>query len=143
MNGTPDWTALDAAEISDPAARVRWLEERIVSLDLGPLIDELTVLAGASANRVEPAPQSVRSWLGPDATAVLEQGLVRLPPGKLAELSCQPALLSGLQELVLREGGAHWNNRLRANAALATLAARHRRGLVQKLSLDARGKKKR
>jgi hypothetical protein len=81
----------------------------------------------------------VRSWLGPDTTAVLEQGLGRLPARKLEELFRSPGLLPALQELVLTEGGAHWNARVRANTSTRALAARHRTALVRRLGLDGQG----
>lgn len=128
------WGALDAVG-GDPAVRARWLERALAGLDLQDVITELAALSGGPANLAEVPPELVRSWLGPDAAAVLQQGLVGLPRRKLDELFRRPGLLVGLQELVFTEGGPHWNDIVRQNDAMNIVVKSHRDPVLGRLGL--------
>lgn len=130
------WAALEAGDAA-PAARARWLERALVGLDLPVVIMELAAIAGDPAGLPEVPPGSVRSWLGSDATAVLQQGLDRLPRRKLDELFRRPGLLLGLQELALTEGGPYWNALVGQDAGLNVMAATHRDSVLASLGLGA------
>lgn len=137
MDRTVTWASLEAGDLAEPADRARWLEERLVGLDLAPVIDELVMVGGAPAEQEDASAEAARSWLGADTSAVLEQGLGCLPVRKLDELFRRPGLLAGMQELVLIEGGPFWDGRVRASADTSRLAAEHCRGLVRKLGLGS------
>ncbi|MBM3981661.1 MAG: hypothetical protein FJ304_15565 [Planctomycetes bacterium] len=92
------------ATLPDDAARhARWLEERMVSGEVGALAAEL-----AAVHRAEPPNESVRDRLGAWVDEVLRDGLSVLPREHLTHLLRQPYHLLELQELVLLEGGAYW-----------------------------------
>lgn len=131
-----DVRLLDAIE-GDPQARVAWLENAVGGTGLPTLIDELTVLGTARLDLRDATSAAARGWLGSDAAPVLEHGLARLSPGRLAELLRRPGLLVGLQELVATDGGAHWNEVARRNPDLDALAMRLRDGLASRLGLEA------
>jgi len=101
--------ALDIPE--DSTALAAWLEQRLTGLDLGALVAELDAVHGVSAGSSE----TIENVLGPRRDAVLTEGLVALPREALGRLLRRPRLLLDLQELVLVEGGVHWQ-RLGAQA---------------------------
>jgi hypothetical protein len=86
----------------DSAELAAWLDRQLVGLDLGRLAAELSAVHG------DTSAVSLADVLGEYRSAVLNKGLAGLPPSHRAELLRQPALLLELQELVLTEGGAHW-----------------------------------
>jgi len=122
MKHADSWITLERCD-HDRAGRVQWLERALVGLDLPVAIAELAAIGGTPADSAEVPAEEVRSWLGADATAVLEQGLEHLPKQKLDELFGRPALLAGLQELALTEGGQHWNNLVRRDEATRGIAS--------------------
>lgn len=130
------WTTLEVGG-DEPGARARWLERAIVGLDLPAVITELAAIAGRPADLTEVPPESVRSWLGPDATAVLERGLGGLPRRKLDELFRRPGLLAGLQELAFTEGGPYWNGLVRQDDATNVVVAKHRNAVLGRLGPSA------
>lgn len=136
MRPVDGWIALEAAD-ADPATRARWLERVVAGLELPAVIAELAAVAGGPAELAEMAPDAVRSWLGPDATAVLEEGLDRLPRRKVDELFRRPELLVGLQDLVLTEGGGRWHELIRQDRLTGTVAAGHRDVILRTLGLEA------
>lgn len=136
VNCIGSWAALEAVG-DDPAARARWLERAIVGLELPAVITELAAISGSPGNLAEVPPETVRSWLGPDATAVLERGLAGLPRRKLDELFRRPGLLVGLQELAFTEGGAHWNGLVRQDDATNVFVRSQRDPVLGRLGLSA------
>jgi len=136
MNRAEAWISLEAGDVDDDA-RAEWLESALVGLDLATVISELTAIAGKPVAAAGCSSESVRSWLGNDATAVLQRGLGSLPDHKLAELYRNPGLLPGLQELVLTEGGAHWDAQARRNEVTDKLAVLQRHRIAHGLGIDA------
>lgn len=82
------------------SARVQWLEQQLLSDQLGNLVDELSLIATDS-----PPTQSFDS----SRKKVLQQGLRVLSESELHQLLSQPSLLLELQEDILIEGGAYWD----------------------------------
>ncbi len=101
--------ALDIPD--DSAALAGWLEGHLTGLDLGLLVAELDAVHGSSAGTAD----TLDDLLGNRRELVLNEGLGALPREDLRRLLVQPRLLLDLQELVLIEGGSHWQ-RLAANA---------------------------
>lgn len=89
----------------DPADLPAWLDGHLVGPDLSALVAELEAIHGGDA----PADSTIRGALGPDLDAVLRRGLGAAPRLLLARLLRRPRLLLDLQELVLTEGGPHWD----------------------------------
>jgi hypothetical protein len=110
----------------DPFERAGWLDRRLVGTDLPVLMGELRAVwsldsstadsrpdgVGGEPGRQPAATDDVRHWLSTDLAPVLADGLVALSPARLGELLRRPHLLPGLQELVLTEGGDHWETLL-------------------------------
>ena len=122
--------AFHIADLPDrPDDRGPWLDRMLTGFALGELIEELTVLAEFAASEGD-APSSgeasgaLERVLGDDRTAVLERGLVALPPERLTPLLTRPALLSELQMLVFAEGGAYWHGLLGEDGEVAAAADR-------------------
>jgi hypothetical protein len=113
----------------DPQELAGWLERRLVGLDLNQLVEELSAVHGRPSEST-----SLGDLLGGSRTALLQRGLVALPQGALRTLLTQPSLLLELQELILAEGGAHWD---RLAAELPALDAAASRG-AQRLALLAK-----
>ena len=89
----------------DAAAWPEWLERQLVGLHLRDLIDELHVIAPPE----EPAP-SLNEVIQGQREDVLQRGLSVLESDRLSLLIRHPELLLELQELVLIEGGPHWQS---------------------------------
>src|SRR5437868_494885 len=96
---------LVALEIpDDPADLPGWLEGQLLGFDLAALVAELEAVQ-------PPGPKpgaTLPKILGGEREAVLDRGLAALPPERLRLLLRRPRLLLDLQELVLVEGGARW-----------------------------------
>jgi hypothetical protein len=90
---------------SGPGHLSRWLECQLVGPCLGELVAELSGLA----DEADGAPPALAEVLGPYRGDVLERGLAVLPANMTRHLLGRPALLLDLQELVLCEGGAYWD----------------------------------
>lgn len=96
---------LVALDIPDEtAALAGWLEQRLTGLDLGALVAELDAVHGPGTASSE----SLDTLLGNRRGRVLREGLRAIGPEDLQRLLRQPRLLLDLQELVLTEGGDHW-----------------------------------
>jgi len=96
---------LTALEIPDePAELPGWIEGQMLGLDLAALVAELEAIHG-DAGTEAPA---LDNLLGTDRAAMLERGLSALPLEGLRQFLRQPRRLLDLQELVLVEGGPHW-----------------------------------
>lgn len=122
MKCADSWITLERCD-TDRAGRAQWLERALVGLDLPVVIAELAAISGTPTDSEEVSPEAVRSWLGADATAVLQRGLEHLPKKKLDELFVRPELLVGLQELTLTEGGQHWSNLVQRDEATRRIAS--------------------
>jgi hypothetical protein len=97
--------SLIALEIPDNQSELPgWLERQLVSLELASLVADLEAVHG---NR-EPVGVPIDGVLGEYREAALEHGLSALPKERLRELLLHPRILLDLQELILVEGGAHW-----------------------------------
>jgi hypothetical protein len=136
MNRAERWISLEAGDIDEAVARAEWLERALVGLELATVISELNAIAGRPARSSGGPAESARSWLGSDATAVLRKGLGVLPTQKVDELFRNPELLADLQELLLTEGGAHWDALVRGNDRTDKLAARQWYGIAGRLGMD-------
>lgn len=90
----------------DPIQLCTWLEQELLGLDLGALVAELTAVHGPTSG----ARASLKEVLGGRLALVLTDGLGALPPAALGQLLTQPRLLLELQELILIEGGPHWQH---------------------------------
>jgi hypothetical protein len=95
------FTGLDIPD--NNAELAGWLESQLVGLGLAD------VVAGWQAFRpVSERAPGLDEVLGDARPAVLVRGLSALAPAQLKTLLQHPRLLLPLQELVLVEGGAHW-----------------------------------
>jgi hypothetical protein len=128
---------LISLEIPDEAAELApWLERHLVGPDLAALVAELEAVHGPSIGAQPP----VKGLLGRDLDAVLESGLGSLPPATLKRFLRQPRLLLELQELVLFEGGRHWERvALEASGELAVEVERGRKRLKTAIARDSDG----
>ncbi len=114
-------------------SRAQWLEEELVGPSLGVVVGELLVMAGQSVAEQQFTAEQAAEWLGRDLHPALSAGLATLPKDKLDELFRRPAILSGLQELVLVEGSEHWDGLVGRSDVFKATAAFHRRQLAQRL----------
>jgi hypothetical protein len=87
----------------DPAQLPGWLESRLVAPDIGRLVAELAA-AYPERGRAIPARQLLGDWY----RKALADGLGGVPAGVLQQLLHHPRCLLELQEAVLTEGGAYW-----------------------------------
>lgn len=87
-----------------------WLEGHLVGLHLGTLVAELLAVHG------EPAYRPLEEILGDDLSRVLQDGLQGVSRDRLIALLKHPAVLLELQERVVLEGSAHWENRAQSNS---------------------------
>lgn len=97
-------TLLTLAIPDDPAELPHWLERRLVSPDFGQFFAELA--AHFPEARGTPAlKKAFDKW----APVAVERGLFAVPADVLGQFLRHPMLLMSLQELVLTEGGAYWD----------------------------------
>ncbi len=92
----------------EDAALSGWLEQQLLSDRLPDVIVQLDGLLGDA--KVSP---SLADVLGEQQSQVLQSGLAALPRPSLHALLTHPRLLYDLQELVLIEGGDHWQQQLK------------------------------
>jgi hypothetical protein len=98
---------LVAFEIPDePTELPAWLESQLLGFELAALVAELEAIHGDLGPNALPLDR----LLGSDRGAMLERGLSALPLDRLREFLHHPRRLLDLQELVLVEGGAYWQN---------------------------------
>jgi hypothetical protein len=112
----------------DPAEQPRWLEQRLVSLQLRRFVREWEKILGGST----PPRRSLNDLLGSQREGVLNQGLSVLSADQLHALLDQPRLLFDLQELVLVEGGPYWES-VATSDDLEAQAAEDRNWLLSQL----------
>jgi hypothetical protein len=115
----------------EPAEQPGWLDRQLIGLDLAALVAELTAVHGGGAG------PSLDEVLGSQRQAVLNGGLVALPRSALMQLLGHPQLLLEVQELVLTEGGPHWQRLCRADTGLAALVERGEQALGATLTHEA------
>jgi hypothetical protein len=89
----------------DPAELPHWLERRLMAPDFGLFIAELSAHFPATPADAQPR-HLLDRWL----PVALDQGLVPIPPDVLAQLLRHPAVLAALQERVVIDGGAYWDD---------------------------------
>jgi hypothetical protein len=116
----------------DPAHLPGWLERHLVGLDLAALVAELAAVHGQPAEQAPWLPEVLGEWRHP----VLREGLKALPPERLGMLLRWPALLLGLQELVLVEGGDYWEQLCQASPKLSLPVERGRQRLQRFLDAE-------
>ena len=92
----------------DPARLPKWLEDRLLGLDLAQLVAEL------SAVRDVDQPRTLEDVLGDRLPQVLAKGLAILSREQIQEFVRQPTLLLDLQTRVAVEGGSYWQARKRS-----------------------------
>jgi hypothetical protein len=88
----------------DPAQLPGWLEARLVAPDFGRFVAELAA-ANPERGRAVPARQLLGDWY----RKALADGFGGVPLGVLQQLLRHPKCLLELQEAVLTEGGAYWD----------------------------------
>lgn len=98
----------DAAELS------QWLERSLVSMHLGEIAGELSVIHQQHPCAADEITFS--EWLGQDRDQVLTTGLKFLPVEKLGQLLARPALLLALQSFVLGHESDYWHRLARASS---------------------------
>lgn len=116
-----------------------WLEERIVGPDLHELVAELVAVHGPfpdDEDAMPPTADDAARWLGADLDGVLEEGLARLPAGRLGELLRTPALLPALQELAFVSGGRAWQAHIQRLPPPGLTSAKLLRRLCDRLPAD-------
>ena len=91
---------------ADPAQRPAWLEQQLVGLRLGTLVDQLEVLLDLHED-VGPALEEI---CGDRLRDVFRRGLSSLSPEQIQNLIRHPWRLLELQEKVFVEGGAYWSS---------------------------------
>jgi hypothetical protein len=111
-------TQLVAFTIPDDSAQLpAWLEARLVAPDFGRFVAEL-VAVYPERGRALPARQLMGDWY----RKALADGLGGVPAGVLEQLLRHPKSLLELQEAVLSEGGAYWDEvATRADEMTATV----------------------
>lgn len=94
--------SLDIPDDRDSLAR--WIEDRLLGLDLRELVIELAALREDGT-----ASRSLSDICGPDLPQALESGLASLPAETLRDLLQNPQTLLELQEQVFIDGGEYWS----------------------------------
>src|SRR4051812_19800390 len=98
----------------DPTDLAGWLERRLVGLDLGALVTELSAI-----HRPAPAGRStLREVLNGQLEQVRRSGLGCLSRDQLRQLLTRPGLLLELQQEVLSAGGPYWDQIARTQPAM-------------------------
>jgi hypothetical protein len=108
----------------DPARLPGWLEARLVAPDFGRFVAELSA-AYPERGRAVPARQLLGDWY----RKALADGLAGVPTGVLQQLLRHPRCLLELQEAVLAEGGAYWDEVANRAAELGPAVERGRSAL--------------
>ncbi len=86
-------------------ARARWLEQHLIGVQLRELVSELSAVHSARKTSM-----TLDTLLAGARNHVLNFGLRPLPKDRIQALLRNPALLYELQDLVMIEGGAYWQN---------------------------------
>ena len=108
---------LIAMEIpNSPDEIADWLEMIVCGGDLRNLVSELSAVSVSDGPSAE-----LKQVLGSELPSVLEVGLPALQEETVRRLLSQPSLLLDLQELVMSEGGEHWQSKLRADVSVSTI----------------------
>jgi hypothetical protein len=96
----------------------RWLEHKLVSMELSELVAELTALdrPGDSGR-----PLTLDQTLHKFGAEIFDEGLSGLPEEVVRSMLQSPELLLGLQEQILLEGSAYWIELSREVASAAAL----------------------
>lgn len=82
-----------------------WLEQQVVGLHLGDLIDQLAVLFEDADQEVH---QSLQSIWGDKFVRITQEGLSCLDQKELGYLLRHPQLLGELQDAIFQRGGDYW-----------------------------------
>src|SRR4051794_29689530 len=98
----------------DPADLAGWLERRLVGLDLGALVTELSAIHRPAP----PARSTLREVLDGRLDQVRASGLGCLTRDQLRLLLTRPGLLLELQEEVLSAGAPYWDQIARTQPAM-------------------------
>src|SRR6185437_6595880 len=87
----------------DPAELPRWLERRVMAPDFGLFIAELQAHFPAAENA--PCQPPFNRWL----PIALSEGFDSIPLNALSQLLRHPAELAAVQERIVVDGGAYWD----------------------------------
>jgi len=87
----------------DPAEIPRWLERRVMAPDFGLFVAELQAHFPAEANA--PCQALFNRWL----PVALAEGFDSIPLNALSQLLRHPAELAAVQERIVVDGGAYWD----------------------------------
>jgi hypothetical protein len=107
------------------------LERFLVGPNLDDLVEELSALHGAVSPEI-----TLADLLNDDRGSVLLRGLATLYLKKLRCLLRNPSLLIELHELVLLEGGPHWDQLLQRQTDIRDIVERAGRRLEASLGLS-------
>ncbi len=110
---------------NEPSELPVWIERHLLGSDLATLVAELQAVHGPAAG----SPSTLNELLGKQRSNVLTKGLAALNPQQMQQLLVRPELLLDLQELVLVEGGEHWENKTQPTPADRQQSARGERQL--------------
>ena len=92
-------------EIPDDASQwAAWMDQRMISLDLGTLVAELVVTIADPPLRE----RSLDEVCGGKLNRLIERGFHALESEEIGELLCRPKLLLELQERILIENPPYW-----------------------------------
>lgn len=89
----------------DAVQRSEWLEQQLVGLRLGELVEQLAVLLDVKSE----SDPSLVEICGDRLGDLVAQGLSVLSADQIQQLICHPQRLLELQEKVLTEGGDYWS----------------------------------
>jgi hypothetical protein len=121
---------LQVLEIPEDVGQLAdWLETRLLGLELGELVAELSAVHPAAAA----ATDSLEDVLGDQVERILVGGLKALPPESVKHFLVRPRLLLELQERVFVEGGPYWERVAAPAPEVEELIERGWRGLEEKL----------
>jgi hypothetical protein len=113
----------------DVGQLAEWLETKLLGLELGELVAELSAVHPDTAA----AADSLEEVLGDQVERILVGGLKALPPESVRQFLVRPRLLLELQERVFVEGGRSWERVAAPAPEVEELIERGWRGLEEKL----------
>ena len=125
-------TLLTMTVPDDPSELPRWLEQRLMAPDFGRFVAELSAHFSAAPGAAQPL-HLLDRWL----PVALEEGLDPIPAEVLMQLLRHPAVLTALQERIVTDGGAYWDDVPDTSDDLSERVERGKLSLEPLLSADA------
>ena len=116
----------------DPSELARWLEQRLMAPDFGSFVAELSAHFPAAPGAAQPL-HLLDRWL----PVVRDEGLGPVPADVLIQLLRHPTVLAALQERVVTDGGAYWDEVAATSDELSWGFERGKLSLERVLSADA------